>query len=384
MKKNILCPLFLLAILIWCNLGYAEDDQLDYWPTKAWRTTSPESKGMDSELLVKMMDAIWNMSIRINSVLIVHDGYIVLEANSYSYDSVDTRNIYSCTKSISSALIGIAIDKGYIKNVDQPVLGFFPKRIVKNLDADKKAMTLEHLLTMTTGLECRDSYLYEWSGLRELRWSKDWVQFMIDLPMAEPPGSRFEYCNGATFLLSAILQEQTGMNALSFAEKNLFGPLGISNVVWHPNPQGITIGYGELHLRPRDMAKLCLLYFTNGMGEGNRIISPQWIKASTRKHVTATMPSGYGYQWWIVSPDVYTASGHKGQFIIVAPEKNIVAVFTSSLLPEDFFVPLGLLSTYILPSVKSSVPLSKNSKEEKKLKSSIRKNVNLANRHNAA
>ena len=172
-----------------------------------------------------------------------------------------------------SALIGIAIDKGYIKGVNQPVLNFFKKRTAKNLDADKKAMTLEHVLTMTTGLECRDSYLYSWSGLNQMTASDDWVQFMIDLPMVEAPGTRFEYCNGASFLLSAILQEQTGMNALTFANKHLFGPLGIPVVYWPSNSQGITIGYANLYMTPRDMAKIGYLYLNDGLWDDKRIIS---------------------------------------------------------------------------------------------------------------
>ena len=140
--------------------------------------------------------------------------------------------IHSCTKSIISALIGIAIEQGYIESVKQPVLSFFPTRTAANLDANKEAMTLEHLLMMASGLECRDSYLYRWRGLNQMRQTDDWVQFMLDLPMAEPSGTRFEYCNGASFLLSAIIQETTGMSASEFAEAHLFGPLGISDVEW--------------------------------------------------------------------------------------------------------------------------------------------------------
>jgi len=372
MKKNILrLILFILPFVIWWNFGLAADQKPDYWPTKGWRTASPESQGVDSKLLVKMLETIGERKIAIYSVLVIRNGYIVLDAYSYPYDSEDTLNIHSCTKSVSSALVGIAIDKGYIKGVSQPVLDFFPMRVAKNLDADKKAMTLKNLLTMTTGLECRDSALYNWRGLRQLRTSPDWVQFMIDLPMAEVPGTRFEYCNGASFLLSAILQEQTGMNALSFAKENLFAPLGISDVRWPSNPQGITVGYSDLFMRPHDMAKIGYLYLNDGLWDGKRIISSQWIKASTRKHIAATQFPGYGYQWWIVSPGIYTALGHKGQFIIVAPEKNMVAVFISSLGPEDSYSPLGLISSYIIPAVKSPTPLPENPNGEKALKSII-------------
>ena len=371
MKKNILrLIIFILPFVIWWNFGLAADEKPDYWPTKGWRTASPESQGVDSNLLENMLNTIFKKNLDIDSVLVVRNGYIVLGAYSYPREANHTHSIYSCTKSVTSALIGIAIDKRYIKGVNQPVLDFFKKRDAENLDANKKAMTLEHILTMTTGLECRDSYLYNWSGLWQMQSSADWVQFMIDLPMAEEPGTRFEYCNGASFLLSAILQEQTGMNALTFAHKHLFGPLGISDVFWSSNSQGITIGYSELLMRPQDMAKIGYLYLNDGLWDGKRIISSQWIKASTRKHIPATF-LGYGYQWWIVSPGIYTAIGYNGQFIIVVPEKNIVAVFTSSLDLKDFFIPLGLLSSHIIPAVKSPTPLPENPNGEKALKSII-------------
>jgi CubicO group peptidase (beta-lactamase class C family) len=372
MEKNTLRLItYILALLICWNFGLAADEKPDYWPTKGWRTASPESQGVDSNLLVKMLETIGEKKIVIYSVLVIRNGYLVLDAYSYPYDSDDTSNIHSCTKSVSSALVGIGIDKGYIKDVSQPVLDFFPMRVAKNLDAYKKAMTLENLLTMTTGLECRDSGLHDWRGLRQMKSSADWVQFIIDLPMVDVPGTRFEYCNGASFLLSAILQKQTGTNTLSFANEYLFTPLGIFDVRWPSNPQGITVGHSDLYMKPHDMAKIGYLYLNDGMWDGKRIISSQWIKASTRKHIAATLTPGYGYQWWIVSPGIYTAVGHKGQFIVVAPEKNIIAVFTSSLNPEDTHSPLGLLTSYIIPAVKSDEPLPENPNGEKALKSLI-------------
>jgi len=351
------------------DIGLTAEKQPDYWPTSNWKTASPESQGVDSELLVKMLDTIWKKDISIDSVLVIRNGYILLDAYNYPFDSNTRHNIYSCTKSISSALIGIAIDKGYIKNITQPVIDFFPKYVTKNLNDDKKVITLKHLLTMTSGLYCCDSYLYRWRGLMQMKFSKDWIKFMIDLPMAEKPGTRFEYCNGVSFLLSAILQEQTHENALSFAEKNLFGPIGITNVRWPSNPQGITLGYSQLQMKPRDMAKFGFLYLNNGVWDGQQIISSQWIKESTRKHIDATLVPGYGYQWWIVNPGIYTAIGHQGQFIMIVPKKNLLAVFTSSLAQEDFYTPLGLLASYIVPAVKSSTPLAENPDKANEIKS---------------
>ena len=228
-------------------------------------------------------------------------------------------------------------------------------------------MTLENVLTMTTGLKCRDSYLYQWDGLTRMQKRRDWVKYMLDLPMSEKPGTHFEYCNGASFLLSAVIQNKTGMNALSFAEKYLFAPLGISNIKWPSNPRGITIGWGQLKMRPRDMAKIGYLYMNDGLWNGKRIISSQWIKESTRKHTIATGLPGYGYQWWIINDDIYTAIGYDGQFIIVAPKEKLVTVFTSSLPLKAMYIPVGLLGAYILPAVRSPTPLSENSEVNKKI-----------------
>ncbi len=218
-----------------------------------------------------------------------------------------------------------------------------------SLDVEKQAITLEHLLTMSSGLECRDSYLYRWRGLNELRASADWVQFMLDLPLVDRPGSRFEYCNGGSFLLSAVIQEATGVSALEFARANLFEPLGITDVVWPANPQGINIGWGEMRMKPHDMAKIGQLYLNDGQWEGAQVIPADWVEASTQAHiVAATLSDGYGYQWWVDDGGYYMALGYQGQFIFVVPDKNIVVVFTSELAEVDFFIPERLLNEFIL------------------------------------
>jgi CubicO group peptidase (beta-lactamase class C family) len=360
--------LIMAFAILYSGTAKAQSKQKDYWPTQGWRIATPESQGVDSQKLVNMLDLIWEREYRVDSVLVIRNGYLVLEAYGYPYNAGLEHNLYSCSKSIISALVGIAIDKGYIKGVNQPLLEFFPERVAENLDANKKAMTLEHVLMMATGLECRDSYRYGWRGLFKMRLSDDWVKYVMDLPMAEAPGNRFEYCNSATFLLSAILQKQTGMTAFSFAKKHLFGPLGISDVRWPSNQQGITMGFSELHMQPRDMAKIGYLYMNNGLWEGKQIVSSQWVKASTRKQISATLADGYGYQWWIVDPTIYTAIGFRGQHIFVVSEKDLVVVFTSSLPPGNFIVPRDLLKGYIIPAVKSSTVLPGNPKGGEALK----------------
>jgi CubicO group peptidase (beta-lactamase class C family) len=193
-----------------------------------------------------------------------------------------------------------------------------------------------------------------------MRQTGDWVQYMLDLPMAEEPGTHFEYCNGGSFLLSAILQETTGRTALEYAGERLFGPLGISDVTWLANPQGISVGWGEVRMRPHDMLKIGYLYLNEGRWEGEQIVPVEWVAASTRRHIDGTLQDGYGYQWWIAEPDVYMALGYSGQYILVAPELDMVVVFTSQLAERDFYLPQQLFERYIRPAVKSPDPLPEN------------------------
>jgi CubicO group peptidase (beta-lactamase class C family) len=336
------------------------EDTGAYWPSDGWRTSTPEEQGMDSERLAEMLKAIQEREHDINAVLVIRNGYLVLDATLYPYRRGSRHVIHSCTKSIVSALIGIAIEKGYIEGVDQPVLDLFPGRTVANLDADKAGMTLEHVLTMSTGFRCRDSYLYDWEGMREMSQTSDWVQYILDLPMSEAPGTRFEYCNGASFLLSAIIQETTGVTTLEFAEEHLFGPLGISDLGWPANPQGITYGWGEIRMLPHDMAKIGYLYLRQGVWEGEQVVPSDWVAASTRSYISATLEDGYGYQWWVDSSGMYMALGYSGQFIFVVPDKDMMVVFVSQLPEWDFYAPQILLNDFILPAARSSDPLPDN------------------------
>ena len=299
----------------------------DDWPTAGWRSCAPEVQGVDSGRLAKMLERIQKKKYEIDSVTVIRNGYMVLDAYFYPFRKDTKHVIHSCTKSITSALIGIAIAEGWIRDVQAPVLGFFPEAAPSESRPDKRAITIEHLLIMAPGLKCEDSYRYQWRGLWEMRQSADWVRHMLDLPMIEPPGTRFEYCNGATFLLSAILQEATGMKTLEFAVSRLFRPLGIEDVKWQTNPQGIDIGYGGMWLRPHDMAKIGWLYLNRGRWADRQVVPADWVEASTRGRIAATLFSEYGYQWWVDSAGYYTALGYRGQFILCVPEKNMVVVF---------------------------------------------------------
>lgn len=350
----------LLLVLLFITACVSTSKGPDYWPTEGWQTSTPEEQGMDSEMLAKMFYFIRKEDYDIHSVTIIRNGYLVADAAIYPFKADSKHMMYSCTKSIISALIGIAIEQGYIGSVKQPVLSFFPGRTAANLDANKEAMTLEHLLMMVSGLECRDSGVYNWRGFIQMWQTDDWVQYILDLPMERPPGTRFEYHNGDSFLLSAIIQETTGITAYTFAESYLFGPLGISDVVWPSSPRGITIGYSELRMLPHDMAKIGFLYLNKGQWDGEQIIPAAWVTASTYKSSSAIFPGGYGYQWWIANDGVYSAQGYAGQSIFVVPEQELVVVFTSNLSDRDSDFPKSLLNSFIIPAAGSSTPLPAN------------------------
>lgn len=365
-KKYI--ALYILAIFIISVFFYSYfTASVNTYPTEGWQISTPEEQGIRSQMLAEMMEHIKNNRFNIDSILIVRNGFLAFDAYFFPFTKGQKHIIHSCTKSIMSALIGIAIEKGHIQDVDQPIIDFFPDKASANMDDLKKSITLKNLLMMASGLECRDSYLYRWVGLFEMRNSNDWAQYVLDLPMAEAPGEKFEYCNGVSYLLSVIIQNTTKMRTLDFARKNLFEPLGITDIGWETSPQGIDIGYGEMWLKPHDMAKIGWLYLNKGRWGNKQIVPSAWVEVSTRGHIDATLFDHYGYQWWVDSAGFYMAVGYKGQFIFVVPEKNIVVVFTSDLQNHDFYVPTRLIEKYILPAAVSANALPSNKEEQVRL-----------------
>lgn len=369
--KNIGCGIFIFYFIF--LIFVPSSDSSDYRPTAGWRMSTPEKQGMDSEKLGDMLNKTLQEKYSIDSITIIRNGYMVMDAYFFPFKKDTKHIIHSCTKSITSAAFGIAVDRGYIKNLQQPVLENFPEKQFANLDDDKKSITLKNLLTMASGLNTEDSYLYRWKGLNQMVQQTDWVQYVLDRPMAEKAGTRFEYSNCVTFLLSAIIQKATKQKTFDFMRQYLFGPLGITDVKWAVAPDGINVGYGRMWLTPHDMAKIGWLYLNKGRWDGQQIISEKWVKDSTQKQINATTYDGYGYQWWIAPGKFYAAIGYRGQFIYVLPKQNMVVVFTSDLKGNDFFIPENLLDKYIIPAVVSDTLLPENLKQTARLDSLISK-----------
>ncbi len=380
MKKII--KLGFLILIIFIVFGCKESvekissDQEGFWPTNGWLSSTPEAQGMDSDSLIAMLENIKqdpyankmiNDGRSIDSITIIRNGTMVLDGYLYPYDKNIKHIIHSCTKSIVSTLIGVAIDKGYIKDIDQPLFSFFPEYNTAGLDQKKTAITLKHLLTMSSGLETKDSYIYQWKGIGEMINSPDWVQHVIDRPLIAEPGQKFEYSNMSSYLLTAILQKTTQMTAMDFARTYLFDPLGIADVGWKTDPNGIYTGWGNMMLNPHDMAKIGFLYLNEGEWNGKQIVSKSWVTESTKKHLNATLFGGYGFQWWVEPDRYFVAAGYQGQFIFVIPKKNMVVAFTGNLISKDFFIPKNLVDKYIVPAVVSNKPLPPDLEKKEKL-----------------
>ena len=346
-----------------------------YWPTHGWRSAIPEEQGMDSELLAQMVEHIQQEKLDLHSLLVVRNGYLVSEAYVYPYSAEQVHFVASVTKSVLGTLVGIAIQNGDIQDVQQPLSSLLPEQEVANLDEEKRAITLENLLTMTSGLDCREN---PGPGEAFMQASPDWVQFMLDLPMVAQPGSKFNYCTGAGQVLSAILQKATGSSVREFANENLFAPLGIgpiSEARWPSDPQGVTIGGYGLALTSAEMAKLGYLFLNQGEWDGETIVPASWVSTSTASHANLGDKKEYGYLWWIDPQGKwYAALGRAGQHIFVYPSENLVVVFTSDLpfTNDADLVPLQeLLDQFILPAIKSDRPLPANPNDLDRLETGI-------------
>ena len=358
----VLLPVVLLSLTIIPNHSIVVTTAKvpDYWPMDNWQTSTPEDQGMDSTYLTALDEYIDEAYLGnpIVSALVIKNGYLVHAAYynpNFGMGENDTRNIYSCTKSFTSTLIGIAIAEGYL-DLDDYLIDFLPNMTIQNLDSRKQAITVEHLLTMTSGLpwdEWTYPYQHPENDWRCMLESDNWVEFVINRPMQYAPGNTWVYNTGGSHLLSAILTQATNMTALEFAEMYLFGPLGITDYAWARDSQGNNNGGSSLVILPRDMAKLGFLYLHNGTWDGEQIVPVEYVSTASQFHVTVGGDWGYGYQWWVHPPITtpltacYSARGYLGQFIYVFPDLDMVVVFTAdSSIIEDYYY----LENYILPA----------------------------------
>jgi len=341
-------------------------------------TGSMNEAGMNVAPMISLMNDLLNRDDHlVHSILIVKNGKLVFEeyfegdkfelaryTGEKGFDREDMHNLCSATKSFTSACIGIAMDQGFIQDVNQKVFDFFPEYSdILNNESQKANLTLEHLLTMTSGLDWNDmesSYYDPQNDMSRMFDSSDPMRYILSKPLIRTPGTAYDYQNCNTNVLGGIIHKLTGDRIDKFTEDHLFSKMGIEEYKWQIMPNGAVLASGELRLRPRDMAKFGLLFLNKGKWEGEQIISQDWVELSTQKHISLTgwqWEDGYGYQWWHNtfhsnnnSYRAYFANGWGGQQIYVFKDQNMVVVFTGGNYYAN--VPNGeILEHYILPTM---------------------------------
>jgi len=338
---RLLVGLVVLSLVPGCA-GDISTPSADGWPT-----SRPEAQGMDGKLLEQAIITIDQEELAVHSMLVIRNGVIVTERYHPLYGRSKKHDLHSITKSVVSAMVGIAIDKGFISSVEDPVLSYFPD-YVPDGDPRRQAITLEHLLTMSSGLRQIDTL--------QMLQSDDAAQHVLDLEMTSEPGTTWDYNDGNYHLLSAILQRTTGMRALEFAEAYLFGPLDISDITWGSDQNGITMGGWGLWMTPRDAAKIGQLYLNDGVWEGEQVVPAEWVHRTVKERWQIENPGEpwnvyYGYGWWLHEIGAFAAHGSGGQFIYVMPDLDVVVVFTGGLSDPELVEPELLIRKCVMPAL---------------------------------
>ena len=363
-----------LVCLQWyAPLGQAQEAP---WPTDRWTVALPDEQGLDPEPL-ESLDADIRAGTfgNIDRMVVVRNGFLVInqrydldyrtisqgqsgdlgcgfeacadesQVHQYNYlhpdfhpyhQGRDVHSLQSVTKSVTSVAIGVAIQRGDIDSAGVPLLTFFGDYDLSDVDDRLYLTTLDDLLTMRSGIEWHegDRPLDSTNTTIQLEASPDWIQFTLDQPMDADPGARWVYNSGGSHLMSGVIRSATGQFVDAYAESYLFGPLGIDEYHWKKTPKGYPDTEGGLYLEAEQLAKIGYLYLRGGVWDGDRIVSQEWVDASTaRQAEVGNRPGwGYGYQWWRIDndrTDIWAGLGFGGQFLVVMPEHDIVGVVNS-------------------------------------------------------
>lgn len=365
MQKNI--NPFLLCLLVLSLQQCApkqQQQQETTWPGEAWVSSTPEAEGLDAAVMDSIHADILNGKYGlIDEFLVIRHGKIVAShqykqnydsiashydtvPNMYNYDDPEWHPYYhrsnlhslqSVTKSVTSVALGIAIDEGKLGDVKTHPMELFTGYTQDFTDPRRKAITLEDLLTMRSGIDWNEAGSYESdeNSCIVMERSNAWVQYVLSRPMREDPGTKWDYNSGVSVLLGKLVSISTGLRVDKWTEEKLFKPLGIKNYFWKPTPDNEIDTEGGLYLSAQDLARIGYLFLHNGKWGDQQIVSEQWVKQSITPVVADINPaneksnSGYGYQWWVpsVEPFIYACNGYGGQFLMVAPEYDLVVVF---------------------------------------------------------
>jgi CubicO group peptidase (beta-lactamase class C family) len=386
-----ICSLALLEF----NLPLRAQQKADVatlWPTHGWEKATPASVGMDERTLAAFdKDLAAGKFDLVDSFGVFRCGKLVFErkyphdygkiygkeaktrgplnarlTGPYNYfdpawhpyyHGSDLHTMQSVSKTVSSVIVGIATTRGDFKaGLDTPLLHYFDETKVKNVDDRKRRITLRHVLTMTTGLDWNEEVAYDdpRNDADLMEATDDWIQYVIDRPMAKEPGTVFNYSSGVSELLAYIFQKETGQDIEKYGEQYLFTPLGM-NHYWKRSPLGLVDTEGGLFLNGQDLAKIGYLYLHDGMWDGKQIVSKQWVKQSVTPFIEAEEGFKYGFKWWLLPQKdgfVWMARGFGGQRLMVFPEKELIVTFTGWTILKDPPADQDFVAR-ILPALKS-------------------------------
>ena len=344
-----LCCVLLCALLVPPVAGQAADEP-------AWMVQPPAAFGLDHAALDRAFTRAADLA-PLNSLIIARRGEIVAEQYYRGMRPNRQTNIKSASKSVLSALVGIALEEGHLDSLNQPIAPLFPEYLGERADPRKQQITVRDLLTMRAGLESTsfgDSY-GAWVT------SDNWVKYALDQPLRSTPGTDMSYSTGTSHIVSALLTKATGMSTKAYAQSRLFDPLGIAPPSWQQDPQGIYFGGNNMALSPHALFKFGQLYLDDGRYGDQQIMPADWVAASTGQYVFQTRHGyRYGYFWWTETfggVQTHFAWGYGGQYVFVIPELDMVVVCTSSLQDRRR---RGhnrrihrLLADYVIPAVHS-------------------------------
>jgi CubicO group peptidase (beta-lactamase class C family) len=309
----------------------------EYWPTADWRACRPEEVGMDSASLYTAYEYAARSSFVTEGIAVVRRGYVVGEEYFRGYGPATRFASYSVAKSFLSAVVGVAIDRGHVPGVDQVAWPYFDAWQAPGTDERKRAITVRHLLTMSSGLRFTDASSGGIAGtdIEGIVNAQDAVAYVLELPSVAEPGTRWNYSSGDSILLSGIVQAATGRTVLDFGREHVFGPIGISTMTWSADQAGHTIGGWGIGATVREYARFGYLYLKGGRWNGPALVPETWVRQS----VTAARPSvaWYGFQWWLapsfssdsrypIPADTFAAQGLYLQKVFVIPSRDLVVV----------------------------------------------------------
>lgn len=326
---------------------------LTRFPTDDWPRSTPEAQGIPSSALTSVLERVRDEDLHLHELLVVRHETIVLDARVFPYDGARPHDIASCTKTLTALAVGAAIEGGAIDGVQTPLLSFFDDVAIANDSAEKRAMTIEDALTMRSGLTCVTD-----PGevtLMQMLASPRYVDFALGLPMESTPGTTWAYCGPASHLLSAVVGRATGEPEDAWLRERIFDRIGVGDVIWPHDPQGVAHGWGDARLHAEDLARLGLLLLHGGAWDGERLLDPAWVAAATTNRVgTAGPAGGYGYQIWTSGNGAFYANGRGGQYVLVVPALDLVVVALGSASPEEGATYGQIFASMLGPAVSAS------------------------------